>query len=74
MEMAEVNSQDVPPKKQSKLSASKGSAVDNLKLWLTEHGIDASNLEELIMEDNENNRRYNIPYEDSKGKFFNCLC
>lgn len=66
--MAQVQHQDAFPK--SKLLASTGSAVDNLKVWLTEHGIDVSNFEELIMEDNENNRKYNIPYEDSKGKFF----
>jgi hypothetical protein len=57
-----MNSQDVPPKRQQ------GSAIDNLKTWMTELGIDSSNIEALIMEDNENNKRLKIPYEDSKGK------
>jgi hypothetical protein len=59
-----MNSQDAPPKMQ----ANSGSALENLKVWLTELGIDCSNFEELVMQDNEINKKLNVAYEDSKSK------
>ena len=52
-----MSDQDLPPPIKLKLStASAGSAVEDLKIWLTEIGVDSSNLEELIILDNENYR------------------
>jgi hypothetical protein len=60
-----MDSQDVPPK-QSLNAAKERNAIEELKLWLTEQGIDSSNLEELIMQDCNQNQ--SVPYEDSKSK------
>ena len=57
--------QDVPPKE--KLSAAvERNAIIELKHWLTEQGIDSSNLEELVL--NDVNQNQSVPYMDSKGK------
>ena len=47
-----------------------GSAVGDIKLWLTELGIDSSNFEDLIRQELEENQQANITvhYKDSKGK------
>ena len=51
-----------------------GSAVDDLKLWLTEIGIDSSNFEDLIRMEMEQNQAANITinYQDSKSKYSVC--
>jgi hypothetical protein len=41
-------------------------AIIELKHWLTEQGIDSSNLEELVL--NDVNQNQSVPYMDSKGK------
>ena len=49
-----------------------GHAITEMKQWLTELGIDSSNLEELIAAESAENARSNIviAHDDSKGKSF----